>query len=334
MIKKILMVFFGLILLCIIGFYIWIESSWDRTYDIEYPNLQSSLDSSIISRGQYLVNGPAHCSGCHVGSYKAMIKSDMEGGVPLMGGVRFPLGPLGTIASNNLTPDKETGIGRYTDGEIFRMMRHAVKPDGTGSLSLMMPFWNMADEDMIAVVSYLRSLDPIKNEVAPAEWTFMGKMIRVLTPTFEPVYNPSPPDRSPPIEATLERGEYLARYVSNCVGCHTPRDPQTFEATGPEFSGGMEMEPLPALHIELGIDPDLWTRSNNITPHPNSALSKFRTAEQWIRRFRQGRLIMQSPMPWGSFSRMCDEDLKALYIYLLSLEPIEQEIGEISFKKE
>ena len=334
MIKKILLGLLVLLIVVVGGFVIFVQTSWNKTYDIAYPTLETSTDSAVIAHGKYLVHGAAHCSGCHVGDFSDMITYEETGAeMPLKGGARIPLGPLGTIIAANLTPDEETGIGRYSDGEVFRMMRHAVKPDGTASLALMMPFWNMADDDMIAVVSYLRSQEPVRNDVGPAEWTFMGKAIRTMAPLFEPIYEPTPPSKAPPMEASLERGEYLARYVANCVGCHTPRNPETFDPIGPEFSGGMDMEPLPELHIELGVDPDLWTRSVNLTPHPNSALSRFKTAEEWIDRFRQKRVIMHSPMDWGSFSRMTDEDLESLWLYLNSLEPVENDITEIVFKK-
>uniref|UniRef100_UPI0035932402 cytochrome C n=1 Tax=Aquiflexum sp. TaxID=1872584 RepID=UPI0035932402 len=219
------------------------------------------------------------------------------------------------------------------DGELFRMMRHAVKPDGTATLSVLMPFWDMADEDLVAVVSYLRSLPPVKNEVPDNEWTFMGKAVRVVASSFKPIEKPSPPSFAPPMAATIERGEYISRYVANCVGCHTNRDLMTFEAIGPEYAGGMEFEPYPELHIMLGEDPELWMRTPNITPHPNSALSKFKTVEEWKERFRQGRIIKISSMHWGPFSRMSDEDLEALYLYLTSLEPVDYDAGELMFKK-
>ena len=102
---------------------------------------------------------------------------------------------------------------------------------------------------------------------------------------------------------------------------------------GPEFAGGMEIEPLPELNISLGVDPNQWTRSPNITPDPNSALSTIGTLENWIKRFRQRRLIPTSPMHWGPFSRMSDEDLEALRKYLHTLEPVKNDVTEIVFKK-
>lgn len=334
MVKKILLVLLLLVIVLAGGFYLYVEASWDQTYDYAYPELQVSTDSAVIAHGRYLVHGPAHCATCHVSSYEDMIETEKRLDVPLQGGVPFILGPLGVISPANLTPDKETGIGRYTDGEVFRMMRHAVKPNGQATLALLMPFWNMADDDLEAVVSYLRSMEPMHNEVQQPEWTFMGKAVRSLAPTFRPIENPTPPKTAPPMAPTIERGEYLARYVANCVGCHTERDQMTYEAIGPEFAGGMEMEPFPELHKVLGVDPELWSRSPNITPAEGSALSNYGTVELWIDRFRQGRRVLHSPMDWGAFSRMSDEDLEALWLFLNSLEPVEKEIGPTVFKKE
>lgn len=334
MIKKILLGLLALVVIVVAGFFIYVQLNWNRTYEVAYPDLKITTDSAQIARGEYLVKGPAHCSNCHVGSYDELIRSDKGEELPLRGGVKFPIGPLGAVYPANLTPDPETGIGRYTDAELFRMMRHTVKPNGTSTLSVMMPFWNMADEDLVAIVSYLRTLKPVYNEVPESEWTFLGKMVRSFSPIFQPVYNPEPPSAAPPMESTVERGEYLARYVANCVGCHTERDPNTFEAIGPEYAGGFEMEPLPELHELLGVDPELWTRSVNLTPHPNSALSRIGSLENWIARFRAGRLMMSSPMHWGPFSRMTDEDLEALWVYFNSLEPVDNEITITVFKKD
>jgi len=264
-----------------------------------------------------------------------MIASDKGDDVPLRGGVEFKMNPIGTMYPKNLTPDPETGIGRYSDGQLFRMMRHAVKPDGTGTLSVMMPFWNMADDDLVAIVSYLRSMEPVRNEVPNAEWTFIGKMVHVLTPTFQPIIDPKAPATAPPMSPpSAARGEYLARSVANCVGCHTERDLMTYEAIGPEFAGGMEFEPFPDLYEAVGVDPDLWTRSPNLTPGPGSRFSQFSSVDEWKQRFRAGRTLKHSPMDWGPFSRMSDEDLESLWLFLKTVPPVEKDVGPIVYKKE
>ena len=113
------------------------------------------------------------------------------------------------------------------------------------TLEPLMPFGNMSDDDMIAILSYLRSQPPVRKAVPENEWTLMGKMVRTFSPVFKPRSEIHPAATAPAPRVTPERGEYLARYVTNCAGCHTPRDQMTFAATGPEFSGGMEMEPMP-----------------------------------------------------------------------------------------
>lgn len=333
MAKKILLSLLSVIVVLILGLFAFVEASWDKTFDIPLPQLQTSTDSAVIARGKYLVHGPAHCSNCHVGSVEEMLAADAGENVPLKGGVAFPFGPLGTLYAPNLTPDPKTGIGRFSDGQIFRMMRHGVRPSGMASIPLLMPFSNMADEDLIAVVSYLRSMPPVENEVPPAEWTFLGKIMKCFMPIFQPVFNPNPPTRAPEMAPSIERGEYIARYVANCVGCHTERDLTTFDAIGPEFAGGMEFEPDPDFNRAVGEDPDLWIKTPNITPDPGGAFAKFKSPEDWKFRFRQGRTIKISPMHWGPFSRMSDEDIEALYLYLNSLAPVSHNVEPLVYKK-
>ena len=147
MIKKIILGLLALVVLFLAGFVLYVLSSWDKKYDLAYPDLTISTDSAVIAHGKYLAHGPAHCITCHVGSFDDLFRADQGENVPLKGGVVFPLGPLGTVSPPNLTPDPETGIGRYEDPEIFRMMRHSVKPNGMSALVPMMPFakrkaWN------------------------------------------------------------------------------------------------------------------------------------------------------------------------------------------------
>lgn len=329
MIKKILFWLLGTVVSLVLILIVYAQFTWNRQYDVPYPDLRASSDSAVIAHGRYLVFGPAHCSNCHVSSFDEMVRADKGELLPLKGGVVFPMGPLGTISPANLTPDSKTGIGRWTDGQIFRLLRHGIKHDGTSTLPAMMPFQNMSDDDLVAIVSFLRSLEPVRHPVPESDYTFMGKIIRAYFPAFKPVLHPTPPDEAPENRATKERGEYLARYVANCFACHTNHDPATFEFIGPEFAGGAEFEPIPGIG-----DPTLWTRSPNITPHPDGALAKFPTPQDWIKRFRQGRVVASSPMHWGPFSRMNDTDLVALWKFLNSLPPTEHAVGETVFRKE
>jgi mono/diheme cytochrome c family protein len=327
MIKKVLLGLLGAVVLLVCSFVAYVQLSYDKSWndEVPVPDLKASTDPEVIARGAYLVRGPAHCSNCHVDTFANFAKADRGEDIPLKGGIKFPMGPVGAMYVRNLTSDKETGLGRYSDGQIFRLLRHAVRPNGKATIGLMMPFQKMADEDLIAIVSYLRTLPPVKNEVPENEWTFMGKAVKTLAPPFQPILDPQPVAKAPAMAETKERGEYLSRYVANCYGCHTQHDEVSMERIGPEHAGGSEMEPMPF----PGVDPTLWTRAPNLTPIEGGVLKTLGTREAWIERFRKGRVHPQSPMHWGPFSRMTDEDLGALWVYFNSLSPTEHAPGSL-----
>ena len=319
----------SVVVLALAGLAAYVARTWDRTYDAPLPEVRISSDPAVLARGEYIVYGPAHCIECHSGSFDALEKLSEGVQVPLSGGLRLGLGPLGAVYSKNLTPDKETGIGRYSDAQIARMMRWSVRPDGRASLDPMMPFGDMGEDDLVAVISYLRAQPPVRNLVPPNEWTLMGKVVKSFVGIAKPRTSINPPQTAPQ-GVTKERGEYLARYVADCAGCHTPRDPNTFVATGPDFSGGFEMEPA----VLPGADPTVWFRTPNITPKAGSALMKFPDRDTFIARFQKGgRQHAGSPMPWEAFARMTTEDIAALYEYLHSLAPVDGPVGEPTFKK-
>lgn len=313
-----------------VGAAAYVAYTWDRTYDAPVPQVHVSTDPGVLARGEYLVYGPAHCVACHTPSYADAAHVAEGVTVPLSGGRRMALGPLGYIYSRNLTPDPETGIGRYSDEQIARMMRWAVRPDGRATVEPMMPFGNMSDDDLNAIISYLRSRPPVRNAVPPNEWTMLGKMVRTFGGVMKPRTGISP---SPSVQTTgisAARGEYLARYVSNCVGCHTKRDPATFAAIGTDFAGGWEMEPDP----NPGADLATWFITPNLTPTEGSALLKFPDRDTFVARFRNGgRHHPGSPMPWESFARMSADDVASVYEFLRGLPPSDGPTGDAAFKK-
>jgi mono/diheme cytochrome c family protein len=321
----------AVLVLAIVGTAVYVARTWDRTYDAPLPEVRISTDPAVLARGEYLIYGPAHCVECHNGS--ADVREKLSEGVklPLSGGLRLPLGPLGAVYSANLTPDRETGIGRHSDAQLARMMRWAVRPDGRATVGPMMPFDNLADDDLAAIISYLRAQPPVRNAVPANEWTLMGKVLKSFVSIAKPRTSINPPRTAPPPAPTKERGEYLARYVADCVGCHTARNPSTFTTTGPDFAGGFEMEP--ALLPE--VDQTIWFRSPNLTPKAGSGLMNFPDRETFVARFqRGGRKHDGSPMPWDAFARMTTEDIGALYEFLHSLPPLDGPSGDPTFKRD
>ena len=316
--------------IALVALTVYVARTWDRTWDAPLPNLQASADPAVIKRGEYLVFGPSHCVDCHSASPTAAQEAADRGERPaLVGGQPFALAPLGVIYSANLTPDPETGIGRYTDPQIARLLRYAVRPNGRATARPLMAFDSMSDDDMTAVISYLRSQPPVRHAVPQDQYTLVGKIVKSFAPTFKPRTDVRPYAATPEERPTRERGEYLARAAANCGGCHSPRTQLTFAVNGPEFSGGNAMEPaaLP------DADPTIWFRPPNITPATQSALSKFPDRETFVARFqRGGRHHAGSPMPWECFGRMSTNDIGALYEFLHSL-PAAGEATKTTFRK-
>jgi mono/diheme cytochrome c family protein len=308
----------------------YVARSWDRVWNPPTPDLHASSDPAVIARGQYLVYGPAHCVECHVGSSDDIMRASERGVRPaLTGGMKFAAAPLGAMYAKNITPDRETGIGRYTDGQIARMLRWSVRPDGRASMQLLMPYGDMSDADIVAILSFLRAQPAVPHRVPENEWSTIGKAVKTFAPIFQPrrEVHPAP---QPPQGPTAARGAYLARSVANCAACHTQRDPVSFAALRPEFAGGNEMEPAE----RSGVDRSVWFRTPNLTPASGSALNKFPDRETFIARFqRGGRQHQGSPMPWEAFGTMNADDLSALYEFLHSLPAQKGPTGDPRFRK-
>jgi mono/diheme cytochrome c family protein len=305
----------------IAGLVLFIQFTWDKKYDAPYPEIVASTDSAVIARGKYLAFGPAHCSVCHVPMNKIM---DAENGeeMPLSGGWELTI-PPGTFRAPNITPDMETGIGKLTDGEIARTLRHMVGNDGRCIMPFM-PFAEMSDEDLTAVISFLRSQEPVKHEVKRSEFTFLGKAVTAFG-MIKPEGTKGTPPKSVKMDTTVEYGGYIANYVANCVGCHTERDMKTGAFIGVPFAGGMLFEPDPFSEGRSFVTP-------NLTPHQETGIMAAWSEDAFVGRMKAGRVHKGSPMPWGAFSRINDMELKAVYRYLQSLKPVANKIEKIVFE--
>ena len=159
-----------------------------------------------------------------------------------------------------------------------------MRPDGKAVPQLLMPFSGMSDADIVAILSFLRAQPAVRHVVPADHFTLVGKVVKSFAPVFKPRDVALAPPTPPAAAATRERGEYLARSVGNCGGCHTPHNPVTFAATAPEFSGGEEMSPA----ARSGADRAVWFRTPNLTPAAGSALNKFPDRATFVARFQRG----------------------------------------------
>lgn len=281
----------------------------DRAFEKPAVAIHASADPAVIARGEYLVRGPAHCADCHGAADE---REAQELGVPvaLSGGRAFRL-PVGTFYVPNITPDEKTGLGRHTDEDLARALRYGVRPDGTALLPFM-PFANLSDEDLTAVVSYLRAQPPVSHAVAKHEPSVVGRVMKawVLEPR-----GPSEPVRASIARGpTPEYGRYLAHSVANCVGCHTKIDLRTGAFAAPIFSGG-------AVH-DSSTDPGKKFVAPNLTPDPKWGWISSWSEDAFVTRLHGGRIHEGSPMPWHAFARMSDDDLRALYRYLKTVPAV------------
>lgn len=300
------------ILLLTGGMTIAVVSRQNLRYEAPYPDIKASADSAIIARGRHLVISSAHCIDCHSTANSDSILN-AGGDVPLTGGYTFEL-PLGKIYSKNITPDKETGIGNFTDQEIARALRYGVHPDGTAVFDFM-PFHNTSDEDLTAIISYLRSRPAVSNKVPDHDLNAMGKTIKAFM--IKPVGPDGEVSESVKIDSSVEYGAYLALNVANCKGCHTQRD-ISGKFTGPLFAGGSPMG-----EKELALAPP------NLTTDSSSRIFSW-TQDDFIKRFREGKKIAYSHMPWNSYKRMTDLELTAIYKYLKTVPAAKLPVKEKS----
>ena len=262
-----------------------------------------------MERGEYLVKSVAGCLFCH---------SDLDGatrGMPIKAGRAgsgrnwAPEG-LPWVTTPNLSSDPETGAGRWTDDMIARAVREGIGHDGR-ALFPIMPYGNykkMSDEDLASVITYIRSLAPVKQAQPKTEVPF--PVSRFINAVPQPIEGSVP---APDVSTPEKRGEYLVTLAS-CTDCHTPMDDRGQFIAGMEFSGGN-----PFVH-----EGRTEKAAANITPAVNGI--PYYTEELFLEVIRTGRVRereITDLMPWAHYRNMTDDDLKAIFAYLKTLKPVE-----------
>lgn len=266
-------------------------------FDAPYPEIHASKDSSVVARGKHIVFSQAHCFDCH---YKGNADSLLALGLepPLSGGRLFDIG-IAKIYTPNITNDSTFGIGKKTDPELARAIRYGVHPDGTAMLGFM-GFQNMTDDDLTAVISYLRTQKPVHEKIPEHKYGFVGMAIKAFL--VKPIGPSGPVLKTLVADSTVEYGKYLVTSTTHCSSCHTKRDIAGNPA-GPWMAGGNNVEGLISV---------------NLTPDSTSRIFGW-TQQMFIDRIRSGKLNPKSQMPWNSFKQMSDIELKAIYKYLRSV---------------
>jgi mono/diheme cytochrome c family protein len=192
------------------------------------PPAPQSFDTALVKRGRYLA-ATGNCNDCHT----------VRGGKSFTGGLPVPT-PFGTIFSSNITPDTETGIGRWSEAAFRRAMRSGVNRDGQ-HLYPTFPydhFTNVTDADDQALYAYLMTRQPVRapareNELSfPLDQRFViagWKLLFLRHGTYQPDSTQS---------AEWNRGAYLVEGLAHCGSCHTPRNALGAERASAQFAGG------------------------------------------------------------------------------------------------
>jgi mono/diheme cytochrome c family protein len=264
-----------------------------------------------LARGEYLVRGVLGCLDCHSEhDWKAPggpLVPGREGAGQIFPAEGFP----GRVVAQNITPDRETGAGTWTDDQLARAIREGIGHDGR-TLFPLMPYTNfrhLPNEDLAAVVVYLRSLPAVRNVLPKSEIAFpVNYLIRSVPEPLTAAV--AAPDLSTP----ERRGEHLVTLAS-CAECHTPMvhgQPDTKKA----FAGGAVFK-----------GPWGTVSSANITPD-RTGISYY-NEKLFLEAMRTGSVMGRSLnpiMPWDGYRHMTDEDLKAIFAYLRTVKPVENRV--------
>jgi mono/diheme cytochrome c family protein len=261
-----------------------------------------------LERGRYLVtSAETPCILCHspLDTGGGVLK--VKNGMAFAGRSWEPDG-LPFVTAPNLTSDPETGVGSWTDDQLARAIREGISHDGR-TLFPAMPYGfyrHMSDEDLASIVVYLRSLPPIRNPLARTNVPF--PLSRLIENLPQPVEAPVTPDLSTP----EKRGQYIAT-LALCVDCHSPRDDRGNRVPGMAFSGGNTL-----------VYADISAASANLTPSPNGI--PYYTEDLFIETMRTGKVrarVLSEMMPTRYFRNFTDQDLKDVFAYLKTLEPVD-----------
>jgi mono/diheme cytochrome c family protein len=267
-----------------------------------------------LDRGRYLAEGPAACFHCHTDHDTSRpeypIRQDRKGA-----GWVMPIEELNHIAARNITQDVETGIGGWSDDEIARAIREGVRKDGTALFPVMpyMEFSKLDDADVEAIVVYLRTVTPVRNQVPTRNLPFPLEYIVNIMP--KPLTQPQP---SHPSATPEQRGEYLAT-IASCGGCHSLADSQGQPIAGMSFGGGNEFKDPYAKRSYF---------TANLTPDP-SGIAHYDESlfMQTLRTGTVGGRTLSHFMPFEFFKNMTDDDMRDIFAFLKSQPPVRHRIS-------
>jgi mono/diheme cytochrome c family protein len=261
--------------------------------------------TDLRARGEYLVNGPGGCGNCHTPRGPDLFPNPS---LYLSGGVKFT-SPVFEVYSRNITQDKDTGIGSWSEAQIIRALREGVAKEGN-ILGDPMPFnvYNqMSDEDAKAIATYLRTVKPLHNEVAEPKRKVQAQ--------------PQAAAKGTPAPAKTDKvayGGYIVNAIGHCFECHTDMVAGKRDFEHQLAAGGFL--------LELG---NARVRSRNITQDKETGIGSWTDAQ--IKRAiteginKDGRELLPI-MPYSYFKNMSAEDVDAVVAFLRTVPAVSKKI--------
>jgi mono/diheme cytochrome c family protein len=264
--------------------------------------------TETIERGQALAVA-GDCTGCHTADPTR----------PFAGGKRIET-PFGTMYTPNLTPDRDTGIGAWSDADFVRALRFGEAPDGSRYYpAFPYPYFSrVTRDDILAIRAYLATLPPVKSKAPPPELRFPANHRAVMRLWDYLFFQPGIFQPNQSKSAEWNRGGYLVRGLGHCGACHTPRNVLGAKRRGRPYSGG-EVDGWFAPRLDAAARSGLksWSVDDIV---------------EYLKSGRNARSHAGGPMAEvvvNSTSQMSEADLRAIAVYLKDIPagPAEPQAG-------
>jgi mono/diheme cytochrome c family protein len=259
----------------------------------------------MTERGSYLVNSIGACGNCHARDAEG---KNFHPGMTLAGGFIFDVvdPELGHVIMPNITPDRDTGIGKWSEADIVMALRNGKRPDGSiiGPPMPIPVYRQLSDQDATAIAAYLLSVQPVRDSVQKSQYKIQ---LTEYGPPVTHVDAPSPEDKG-------AYGSYLVT-IGDCVGCHTPpEDGKPFNMSL-AFAGGRKF-------------PGEASVSRNITSDPDQGLGKW--SDQNIKNaitkgVRPDGTKLAGPMPYDWYANITPADLDAIVAFMRTIKPVKNQ---------
>lgn len=298
----------GVVLLFVLSFVAYINFKSPAVNEVPKLNLKVELTPERIANGKRMA--AMLCIQCHSAEDANILMGKQLKDAPA---------EFGKIFSKNITHDVENGIGGWSDGELFVMIRTGLKPNGTTGL-FMPKFPLMADEDVKDIIAWLRSDSPglaaNKQEAPPSEPSLLSKFLREFV--FLPLPLPQAEISRPDTNNLVALGDYVVNKQIACYACHSS-DFKTINELEPTKSGGYCAGGNPMLNLKGET-----VVSSNLT-FDESGLANY-TEEEFIQavkfgKKRNGEMVKYPMIP---HTQLTDREVKGIYAYLKTIPKLKK----------